>query len=86
MGSSAYSFCMVARGSALLGFDATPKIWDLSAVWLLVEEAGGVIQSFESTQVYPLNTDLDYSINSFPVLAAANLKVLEEGRGMILRK
>jgi myo-inositol-1(or 4)-monophosphatase len=86
MGSSAYSFCMVARGSALLGFDATPKIWDLSAVWLLVEEAGGVIQSFESTQVYPLNTDLDYSINSFPVIAAATLKVLEKGRGMILRK
>jgi myo-inositol-1(or 4)-monophosphatase len=86
MGSSAYSFCMVARGSALLGFDATPKIWDLSAVWLLVEEAGGIIQSFDNTQVYPLNISLDYSTASFPVLAAATLAVFEKSRSKIIRK
>jgi myo-inositol-1(or 4)-monophosphatase len=69
-----------------LGFDANPKIWDLSAVWLLVAEAGGIIQSFDSTQVYPLKHGLDYRIASFPVLAAANLAVLEKSRSMIRRK
>lgn len=86
MGSSAYSFCMVARGSALLGFDATPKIWDLSAVWLLIEEAGGIIQSFEDTTVFPLETNIDYSITSFPALAAATPDLLEKGRSMIKKK
>jgi myo-inositol-1(or 4)-monophosphatase len=77
---------MVARGSALLGFDATPKIWDLSAVWLLVEEAGGLIRSFDGSQVFPINTGLDYSITSFPVIAAATPDLLEKGHGMIVRK
>jgi myo-inositol-1(or 4)-monophosphatase len=86
LGSSAYSFCLVARGSALLGFDATPKIWDLSAVWLLVEEAGGIIQSFEDVQVFPLGTNIDYSTTSFSTLAAANPDLLEQGHNMIQRK
>ncbi len=86
MGSSAYSFCMVARGSALLGFDATPKIWDLSAAWLLVEEAGGLIRSFDGSQVFPIYTGLDYSITSFPVIAAATPDLLEKGHSMIVGK
>jgi myo-inositol-1(or 4)-monophosphatase len=86
MGSSAYSFCMVARGSALIGFDATPKLWDLSAVWLLVEEAGGVIQSFDGKPVFPITTGLDYSSASFPVIAAAVPDLLVKGFSMIERK
>ncbi len=86
MGSSAYSFCMVARGSALMGFDATPKIWDLSAVWILIEESGGFIHSFEDLPVFPLSTGVDYSITSFPVLAAATPALMEKGHAMIKRK
>jgi myo-inositol-1(or 4)-monophosphatase len=86
MGSTAYSFCMVARGSALLGFDAAPKIWDLSAIWLLVEEAGGVIQSFDGMQLFLLDTKIDYSKTSYPVLAAATPDLLDKGRSMIQRK
>jgi myo-inositol-1(or 4)-monophosphatase len=86
MGSSAYSFCLVARGSALLGFDVTPKIWDLSAVWLLVSEAGGIIRSFEGMPIFPINTDNDYSITSFPVLAAATAELNEKCQTMIKNK
>ncbi len=86
MGSSTYSFCMVARGSALLGFDATPKIWDLSAVWLLVEEAGGLIQSFEGARVFPITMNTDYSVTSYPVLAAATPALLEKGHALIKKK
>jgi myo-inositol-1(or 4)-monophosphatase len=86
MGSSAYSFCMVARGSALMSFDATPKIWDLSAVWLLIEESGGIIQSFEETPVFPIKTGIDYSLTSYSVLAAATPNLMEKGRSFIKKK
>jgi myo-inositol-1(or 4)-monophosphatase len=86
MGSTAYSYCMLARGSALLAFDAAPKIWDLSAVWLLVEEAGGSIQSFDGQQIFPIKTQIDYSTASFPVLAGASSNLLEKAKFMIQKK
>ncbi len=86
MGSSAYSFCLVARGSALMGFDATPKIWDLSAVWVLIEESGGIVQPFDDQLIFPLTTGIDYSITSFPVLAAATSALVKKGHSLITRK
>jgi myo-inositol-1(or 4)-monophosphatase len=86
LGSSTYSLSMVARGSALLGFDATPKIWDLAAAWLLVEEAGGTISVFEGLPAFPISMGIDYSTTSFTVMAAATPKLLEMGRNKIHRK
>jgi myo-inositol-1(or 4)-monophosphatase len=86
MGSSAYSFCMIARGSALLGFDATPKIWDLAAVWLLVNEAGGTMDAFDGSPAFPITTHVDYSKTSYPTLAAATPKLFEMGQSNIQRK
>jgi myo-inositol-1(or 4)-monophosphatase len=39
LGSACYSICAVARGMAVVGFEATPKIWDIAASWLVVSEA-----------------------------------------------
>jgi myo-inositol-1(or 4)-monophosphatase len=86
LGSSAYSFCMVARGTALLGLDASPKIWDLAAAWLLVEEAGGLIKPFKPGQVFPISTGIDYSTTSWSVLAAASPKLFEMGYKKIQKK
>jgi myo-inositol-1(or 4)-monophosphatase len=86
MGSTAYSFCMVARGSALLALDVTPKIWDIAAAWLLVEEAGGMIKPFETGQVFPISMDTDYTSVSIPILAAASEKLFEMGKSRIRRK
>jgi myo-inositol-1(or 4)-monophosphatase len=85
-GSGAYSFCMIARGSALLALDAAPKIWDLAAAWLLVEEAGGLIDAFDGTQIFPLVENLDYNTTDWPVLAACNPALMEMGRKKIQRK
>ena len=41
LGSVAYEMTLVARGSMQLCLFATPKIWDVAAGVLLVEEAGG---------------------------------------------
>lgn len=86
LGSSAYSYCMVARGSALLGFDVTPKIWDLAAIWILVEEAGGQIASFEGPPPFPLASNQDFSITNYPTLASATSELFAMGQNKIHRK
>jgi myo-inositol-1(or 4)-monophosphatase len=86
MGSSTYTISMVARGLALLGLDVTPKIWDLAATWLLVEEAGGVMSVFEGEPAFPLSPNIDYSTTSYTILAAATPRLLEMGHNKIQRK
>ena len=36
LGSAAYGLVTVARGSAILAFEVTPKVWDFSASWLIL--------------------------------------------------
>jgi myo-inositol-1(or 4)-monophosphatase len=86
MGSGVYNFCLVARGSALLGLDAAPKIWDLAAAWLLVEEAGGIISPFEGPSPFPIAQNIDYQDNNYPTLAGATADIFTFGQGKIHRK
>jgi len=86
LGSAAYTFCMVARGAALLGFDAAPKVWDLAAAWLLVEEAGGTITTFEGPPPFPVWATSDFHKVNFPTLAAATPEVFLAGQNKIQRK
>ena len=86
LGSCAYTFCMVARGSALLGFDATPKIWDLAAIWLLVEEAGGKISAFDGSPAFPISPMENFSNINYPTLAAATLDIYSFGQKKIRKK
>lgn len=86
LGSAAYTFCSVARSIAVLGFEATPKIWDLAAPWLVVSEAGGVIQAHCDVQPFPLKPGVDYSAVYFPTLAGANREYFERARQWISPK
>jgi len=86
LGSCAYSYCMVARGTALLGFDATPKIWDLAAIWVLVKEAGGKIDAFEGSPPFPILRQDDFSGKKYPTLASATPEVFSMGQSKIQRK
>ncbi len=72
LGSAAYTLCCVAKGSAILGFEATPKIWDLSAAWLLVLEAGGVVETLDGSQPFPVCSEINYAQISYPTIAAAS--------------
>lgn len=83
LGSAIFSFCSVARGIALIGFEARPKIWDIAAVWLLVQEAGGLIESFNHETPFPLIPGQDYSRHNFPTLAAATPNLMQKARGWI---
>lgn len=78
-GAASYDICSVARGSSILSFITTPKIWDLAAGWVVVKEAGGIIQSLEREAIFPLLPNLDYQHKSFPILIAATPQLASKG-------
>jgi myo-inositol-1(or 4)-monophosphatase len=86
LGSACYSMCAVARGMAVVGFEATPKIWDISASWLVVAEAGGDVDTIESSKPFPLRANYDYRLKNYPVLVGANSKVHRKARTQIKPK
>ena len=83
LGSAAYTFCALARAAAILGFEATPKIWDIAGAWLLVREAGGVIDTLDGGGPFPLQGSVNYAWQSFPTLCAATQEALVRARGQI---
>ena len=86
LGSAAYGLATVARGSAILAFEVTPKIWDFSASWLIIQEAGGLIAPLDGDDPYPLIPGIDYEGKSFPILSAATPELLFEGRSKIRKR
>jgi myo-inositol-1(or 4)-monophosphatase len=79
-GSAAYTLVCVARGSAAIGMETRPKLWDLAAGWCVVEEAGGVIETIDGSAPFPLVAERGYADRSFPVLAAASGELLAQAR------
>lgn len=86
LGCAAYTFCCVARGIALLGFEARPKIWDIAAIWLVVQEAGSVIAGYNCESPFPLQAGRDYSQINYPTLAAVNEQLLHKAQAWIQPK
>jgi myo-inositol-1(or 4)-monophosphatase len=86
LGSAAYGLASVARGSAVLAFEVTPKIWDFSASWLITIEAGGLIRTLNGEAIFPLIPGIDYGDRSYPILAAATPELQEEALRKIVLK
>jgi myo-inositol-1(or 4)-monophosphatase len=86
LGSAAYGLATVARGSAALAFEVTPKVWDFSASWLITQEAGGVIAPISGESPFPLIPGMDYDQISYPVLAAATPELWDQGQKKIVLK
>lgn len=81
LGVATYNLLTVATGVCLGAVEATPKIWDIAAVWPIVRAAGGVWiflsgdtpgGSRLGDREFPLTPGRDYSGYSFPSLAVAN--------------
>jgi len=86
LGSAAYGLATVGRGSAVLAFEVTPKIWDFADSWLVTREAGGAIGALDEDTVFPLTPGQDYAGKSFPILAAATPGLWSEGKRKITLK
>jgi myo-inositol-1(or 4)-monophosphatase len=83
LGSATYNLCSVARGIAILAFEAVPKIWDLAGGWLVATEAGAVVQTLDGSKPFPPIPGNDYAEISFPTLAAPTPEYLARGREQI---
>jgi myo-inositol-1(or 4)-monophosphatase len=86
LGSACYSMSAVARGMALIAFEATPKLWDLAATWLIIQESGGVIETYDGSEPFPVLDNLDYRCKDFPTLSAATPQLMAYARQNIRRK
>lgn len=87
LGAAAYHLCLITKGTALLAFESTSKLWDFAASWLIVKEAGGLIRANGSTQPFPAQSGFDYNDHQYSILAAASEAVMDKAAtGIIYNK
>ncbi len=86
LGAAAFGLTSVARGSSILAFESTPKVWDLSGAWLVLQEAGGKIGPLTGPAPFPLIPGQDYANFSYPTLAAPTLETWNWGVKRIIPK
>lgn len=70
MGSAALDLCHVADGTGAAAISLIPKVWDVAAGSLLVQEAGGALVTLDGPPLLPLQAGVDYADRSAPVCAA----------------
>ncbi|MBM0740155.1 inositol monophosphatase family protein [Phormidium sp. CLA17] len=77
LGVSTYSFLTVAAGWTLAGVEATPKIWDIAAVWAIAQAAGAAWTPLEPETIFPLQTGVNYSRRAYPTLVVSRAEWVE---------
>lgn len=77
LGVATYNLLTIATGAALGGVEATPKIWDIAAVWAIVQAAGGTWVPLESQPIFPLQPGQDYGNRSYPTLVVSRPELVE---------
>jgi len=83
IGVASYNIFLVACGASLGGIEATPKIWDIAAVWAIVQGAGGTFVSLEPQPVFPLQAGQDYGSRPFPSLVASRAELIPVFRPLV---
>lgn len=71
LGVATYNLLTVAMGATMGGVEATPKIWDIAAVWAIVQAAGATWMPLEAEAIFPLEVGKDYGDRSFPTLVVS---------------
>jgi myo-inositol-1(or 4)-monophosphatase len=75
IGVTTYSFLAVAAGFTLGGVEATPKIWDLAAVWPIFHAAGGTWISLSADRIFPAAVGKNYGGHPLPSLVLARAEL-----------
>jgi len=68
LGVATYNLLTVASGVSLGAVEATPKIWDIAAVWAITQAAGASWVNLNGDSSFPLVVGKDYSSFPFPTL------------------
>jgi len=71
LGVATYNLLTVAAGIALGGVEATPKIWDIAAVWAIAQAAGAVWLPLEPEPIFPLEPGKNYARRAYPTLVVS---------------
>ncbi|TVP65164.1 MAG: inositol monophosphatase [Leptolyngbya sp. LCM1.Bin17] len=71
LGSAAYNLLIVGAGWAIGAVEATPKIWDIAAVWAIVQAAGATWVALDDQVLFPLVVGQNYSRRPYPTLVTA---------------
>ena len=79
LGVASLNLVSVAMGQTVAALEATPKIWDLAAAWLVLTELNCSVQWLDQDPA-ALIPGQDLSDVSFPVLAASSQSELERLR------
>jgi myo-inositol-1(or 4)-monophosphatase len=83
LGVASYNLLTVAAGITLGGVEATPKIWDIAAVWAIAQAAGGVWVSLQSKPVFPLQVGVDYGDRPYPTLVVSRSDLVSVFRPLV---
>jgi len=78
MGSTALDLAMVAEGTAVASIARIPKIWDIAAGILLVEEAGGAISHLDEPSMFPIQTGIEHVRRSTATAAGPDAAFADE--------
>lgn len=83
LGVASYNLLTVALGSTIGAVEATPKIWDIAAVWVILKAIGAVWIPLESADIFPLELGKDFSQRSFPTLVISHPQFLPMAQEII---
>ena len=77
-GSAGIDLAWLATGACVGAFDSTVHVWDIAALWPIVEEAGAQVVTNLQGGAFPLRTGVDYASVEFAVLGSATSELLSE--------
>jgi myo-inositol-1(or 4)-monophosphatase len=77
LGVATYNMLTVAAGIAIGGVEATPKIWDIAAVWAIAHAAGAVWVPLTDSAPFPLIVGADYHHCPYPTLIVSRSQWVE---------
>ncbi len=77
LGVASLNLVSVAMGQTVAALEATPKIWDLAAAWLVLTELDCPLRWLVRSP-QPLQPGESHATTDFPVLAASNQATLEQ--------
>jgi myo-inositol-1(or 4)-monophosphatase len=83
LGVASYNLLLVAAGIAVGGVEATPKIWDIAAAWVIIKAAGGEFVFLDDQFEFPLQHGRDYGKVSIPSLGLCRSELISKFRPLV---
>jgi myo-inositol-1(or 4)-monophosphatase len=83
IGVASYNLLLVAAGAAIGGVEATPKIWDIAAAWVIVKASGGEFVFLNGEEVFPLKVGRNYGDRSLPSLAVCRSELVAKFKPLV---